>query len=122
MMGIGTSMVYYPCLNQAMTWFSTRRALAVGITLSGMGLAPIALSNIATACFQTVGYRWALRIFGFISLVLCAIGAVLCIKLNPRPKSSVQLFDLSVFKDKKFVILICAHFIIAFVLYVCIPA
>ncbi|CDH52817.1 riboflavin transporter mch5 [Lichtheimia corymbifera JMRC:FSU:9682] len=117
--GIGSSLVYYPCLNQTMTWFSSRRAVALGISMSGIGFSSIAFTNIATACFQTVGYRWALRVFGFIALVLCGIGAVLCIKLNPRPKSSViPLLDISVFKYKKFVILIVAHFIGAFVFYI----
>lgn len=101
-----------------MTWFSSKRAVALGISMSGIGFSSIAFTNIATACFQTVGYRWALRVFGFIALVLCAIGAVLCIKLNPRPKSAViPLLDISVFKYKQFVILIVAHFIGAFVFY-----
>ncbi|CDH52816.1 hypothetical protein RO3G_01790 [Lichtheimia corymbifera JMRC:FSU:9682] len=119
MLGLGTALVYYPCINQTMTWFSKRLGLAIGIALSGMGIPPMAFTNIATACFQTVGYRWSLRVLGFIGLVMCGIGVLLCFKLNPRSKSSavVPLLDLSVFKNKNFIILIIAHFIIAFVIF-----
>lgn len=100
-----------------MTWFSKRRAWVVGICMSGMGLSSIAFSNIATACFQTVGYRWALRIIGFIELVLCSIAAALCFRLNPQSKA-LPFLDFSVFKCKTYVILLIGHFVGAFVFFV----
>lgn len=82
--------------------------------MSGVGFSSIAYSNIATACFQALGYRWTLRIIGFIELVLCSIAALLCRKLNPQSEA-IPFLDFSLFKYKRYVILVIGHFVCAFV-------
>ena len=100
-----------------MEWFKKKRGLAVGITLSGIGIGGLILSNIASAAIASVGYQWTLRIFGFIELVLCAIAGISSKQLPPRPKSAPVL-DLAVFKNRWFLVLFSVHFIVAFAFFV----
>ncbi|KAI8143038.1 major facilitator superfamily domain-containing protein [Fennellomyces sp. T-0311] len=115
--GFGTSLAWFSCMRAPQQWFDKRRGLAVGITMAASGAGGLLLSNIANACFETIGYRWALRILGFFQLFFLAIAAVTCYRLNPSPKN-VPLVDIQDFKNKKFVILFIIHFIGNFAFYV----
>ncbi|KAI7875613.1 MFS general substrate transporter [Lichtheimia hyalospora FSU 10163] len=115
--GLGASLLWYPCMRRPMEWFKKKRGLAVGITLSGIGIGGLILSNIASAAIASVGYQWTLRIFGFIELVLCAIAGISSKQLPPRPKSA-PILDLAVFKNKWFLVLFSVHFIVAFAFFI----
>ncbi|KAI7877795.1 MFS general substrate transporter [Lichtheimia hyalospora FSU 10163] len=117
--GLTASLIYYPCINQVLVMFSDRRAMALGISMAGIGIGSLVFSNIATACFTTVGYRWSLRIIGWIQLVLCAIAALSCVKLKGYfSKHGVSFWNLDVFRSKRFCILLGAHFIAPFAFYI----
>lgn len=100
-----------------MEWFKKKRGMAVGITLSGIGIGGLILSNIASAAIASVGYQWTLRIFGFIELVLCGIAGISSKQLPPRPKSA-PIVDVAVFKNRWFLVLFAVHFIVAFAFFV----
>lgn len=109
MSGLSASLLWTPCLQRGLEWFSERRALAVGIITSGVGIGGLVYSNIFTACFQTVGYAWGLRIVGFSQLLLIGISVVACVRLNPPAKKDVPILELRVFKHKKYLIVFCLH-------------
>ena len=85
--------------------------------MSASGAGGLSFSYIARACFNTVGYRWALRVLGFMQLVLLAISSITCWRLNPPPKN-VPIVDIKDMKNKKFLILFFIHFIGHFAFYV----
>ncbi|KAI8147150.1 major facilitator superfamily domain-containing protein [Fennellomyces sp. T-0311] len=116
MSGIGTSFAWYASLHGPSEWFDKRRGLAVGITMSASGVGGLILSNVATACFETIGYRWALRVLGFFQFAGLGIAALTCFRLNP-PRKNVPFIDISDLKNKEFLILLTIHFIGNFAFY-----
>ncbi|KAI9254469.1 major facilitator superfamily domain-containing protein [Phascolomyces articulosus] len=115
--GIGTSLAWFSCMRAPQQWFKKRRGLAVGITMAASGCGGLIISNMSNACFQTIGYRWALRILGFFNLVFLGIAAATCFRLNPTPKN-VPVVDVKDWKNKKFIILVIIHFIGNFAFYI----
>lgn len=117
MSGVSSSLVWFACLRGPQEWFSKRRGLAVGITMAASGVGGLVFSNIASACFESLDYRWALRILGFMQLVLIAIAACTSWRLNP-PAKNVPFIDWQDWKNKKFIIHFFVHFIGNFAFYV----
>ncbi|KAI8092657.1 major facilitator superfamily domain-containing protein [Halteromyces radiatus] len=117
MSGIASSLIWFPCISAPQQWFSSKRGLAVGLGISGSGLGGLAISKIVGAAIDSVGYRWSLRILGFIQLVLMGISFFTVRPLNPLPRD-VPFFDLAPFKNKKFWVLCCIHCLGNFAFYI----
>ncbi|KAI8138982.1 major facilitator superfamily domain-containing protein [Fennellomyces sp. T-0311] len=117
MSGIGASLAWFSCMRGPQEWFSKRRGLAVGITMSASGAGGLTFSNIAQACFKTIGWRWSLRVLGFMQFALLAVSAACCLRLNP-PQKNVSFVDIKDLKNKKFLILFFIHFIGNFAFYI----
>lgn len=100
-------------MQRPLEWFSSHRSLACGIVLGAVGVGGLTISNIMTACLETIGYAWCLRVIGFLQLVLGGIAAISCKPLN-RPTKDVALVDFSLLCSKKYILLLVAHFISAF--------
>jgi MFS family permease len=114
MAGIGASLVWFPCISAAQQWFSKRRGLSVGIAISGSGFGGLILSNVTQAILDNpaLGYRWALRIIGFICLVLLGIACLTVRPLNPIPRhTKVKTFNLRPFRNPQFCLLFAVQFI-----------
>lgn len=77
----------------------------------------LALNNITQAAIQSLGWRWALRIAGFIHLVLIGIAAIFAYPLNP-PAKRVALLDLSHFKNSQFVVCFLIQLLCGFTFFV----
>ncbi|KAI8967438.1 major facilitator superfamily domain-containing protein [Mycotypha africana] len=111
LMGLAASLVWFPCISAAQQWFSKKRGLSVGIAISGSGFGGLILSNILQAIFDSLGYQWALRIIGFISLVLLSVAALLVRPLNKPTKSDVRLLNLRPFRNFQFCLMFGIQFI-----------
>jgi MFS family permease len=119
--GIGCAFLFLPSIAIVATYFTTRRAVATGITASGgsigMSRPPLALNaniltNVGSVIYpiifrnliDSVGFGWTTRIIGFIALGgLCISLAVMRMRLPP-PKQARSLLDLSAFKEASFLI------------------
>ncbi|GAB1205145.1 hypothetical protein APSETT445_003815 [Aspergillus pseudonomiae] len=120
--GIGCAFLFLPSIAIVATYFTTRRAVATGITASGGSIgmsSPSSLSerNVLTQVLGSViypiifhkllgplGFGWTTRIIGFIALGgLCISLAVMRLRLPP-PKQTRSLLDLSAFKEAPFLI------------------
>ncbi|KAI8342301.1 major facilitator superfamily domain-containing protein [Chlamydoabsidia padenii] len=115
--GIASSFIWFPCISAPQQWFSSKRGLAVGIAISGSGIGGLVISNIVRVAIDNVGYRWSLRIIGFMQLGLMGISFLTVKPLNPLPHD-VPLFDFSPFKNRKFLVLMAIHCIGNFALYI----
>lgn len=58
-------------------WFTTKRGLAVGLSMCGSGIGGLIFSNICQAAIQHLGINWALRIEGFVCMGFLIISTIL---------------------------------------------
>ncbi|ORX42894.1 MFS general substrate transporter [Hesseltinella vesiculosa] len=117
MSGIASSLVWFPCISAPQQWFDKKRGLAVGLAFAGSGIGGLVLSYITRAAMDNLGWQWALRILGFIQLVMIGIAYFTVRPLNPLPRE-VPLMDFKPFKNKKFLVLFAIHFVFNFALYI----
>lgn len=79
--GVGVACGYVPMLAVVGAWFERRRAAALGVAVTGVGLGTLVAAPLAAALISRFGWRQTYVIFGIISVV----GLVLCGCLTPRP-------------------------------------
>lgn len=112
MFGIGGSFLYFPCLAAPQQWFTTKRGLAVGVSMCGSGIGGLIISNIVQASIIHLGYRWALRVTGFVCFALMLIATILikhpkCAKQNKAESfSSLCRKQQNLLKNKQFQIML----------------
>lgn len=98
--GVANGLAYAPAVAVIGQYFRRRRALAMGIASSGSSLGgvifPIMLGRII---YHTdLGFGWAVRIVGFLVLVLCLAA---CATVVPRlPPRKGRYFLLHAFRDE----------------------
>jgi len=118
LLGIASALLFHPSLAVIPQWFSTKRALAIGIAVAGSALGgaifPIILSNL----FNVIGFGWTIRVVGFISLAFLAIANVLVkARLPPRGASSLDGLFVA-FKNKTYALLVAGCFVLYLSLFV----
>ncbi|KAK2734808.1 hypothetical protein FQN57_001458 [Myotisia sp. PD_48] len=112
---IGAGFLFYPTTNSLVTWFLRRRALALGIVVSGSSLGGVILPIMVNHLIPQVGFAWAMRICAFLMLGLCII-ACLTVKsrIPPTPKPLRPLEFLRPYKELPFVLIAVACFLFFF--------
>jgi MFS family permease len=68
---IGASAVLYPAMSTVVSWFHKKRALALGIMVSGSSLGGIIFPIMVQRLIPEIGFPWTMRVCGF--LVLCLL-------------------------------------------------
>ncbi|SCV05369.1 LANO_0H05974g1_1 [Lachancea nothofagi CBS 11611] len=84
MFGVGGSMIYLSPVTHAPPYFSAHRGIAMGLLFSGTGFGGLALAPLTRYLISKVGWQWALRIFGFVSLICITPTSFL---VRPHPTS-----------------------------------
>ena len=79
--GVGVACGYVPMLAVVGAWFERRRAAALGIAVTGVGLGTLIATPLAAALIGHFGWRRTYVIFGITSV----IGMILCGVFTPRP-------------------------------------
>ncbi len=116
--GVGVACGYVPMLAVVGAWFERRRAAAMGIAVTGVGLGTLVVAPLAAALINHHGWRQTYVIFGISS----AVGLVLCGFSTPRPLASTgqdnrfQLKELV--KKPSFSYMYFAGFFISLALFV----
>lgn len=90
--GLGCSFSFCTCIHTVTHWFLKRRSTAVGCSLVGSGFGGIIIPIILQQLFKKVGFGWAIRILGFISLMVIFCGLLL---IDDRRKELDLLPDSS---------------------------
>ena len=108
--GFCCGMMFAPAMAAVGQYFQSRRALAMGIAVSGSSLGgviyPIALEHL----FQipSVGFAWGVRIVGFIILALLAIA---CLTVRRRlPPRRGNILVPSAFRNRSYCLTIASLF------------
>ncbi|KAK0938949.1 hypothetical protein LTR29_009439 [Friedmanniomyces endolithicus] len=107
--GIGGGCLFITATSILPSYFSTKRALAMGIAASGSSLGGIVYPLIFSHLQPKVGYGWAVRVIAFISLVTLAIPCAV-IKPRAKPPGRRKIFDTAILKEVPYEIFNLATF------------
>ncbi|OLN87377.1 Riboflavin transporter MCH5-like protein 17 [Colletotrichum chlorophyti] len=96
--GIGNGMHFTALVWLVSQYFTKRRGLALGISSCGAPIGAVIFTIIARQLIPSMGYKWTLRIMGFLILADSII-----IFLTARPKQAARkggpLLELAAFKE-----------------------
>jgi MFS family permease len=70
MYGVGTSLLYFPCLAVAPEYFDAHRGSAMGFILSAAGLGGLTYAPAVRAMLANLGAPWTLRTLGLVNFTL----------------------------------------------------
>lgn len=99
--GIGGGALFITATSVLPSYFSKKRALAMGISASGSSLGGVVYPIIFTYVQPTIGFGWAVRIIGFIAIVTLVV-PILVIKPRAKPPGRRKIFDTSILKEVPF--------------------
>ncbi|GAW24846.1 hypothetical protein ANO14919_144400 [Xylariales sp. No.14919] len=116
--GVGTSLLFTPCITAIGHFFRARRGLASGIASTGGGIGGVVFPLMLQALFVRVGWGWAIRALGFLCLGLLIISNILLKKRLPAPKNISAHPDFRILKDKAFLLLTIGVFLLEFGLFI----
>jgi hypothetical protein len=79
------------------------RATASSLAVTGSSAGGIVFPIILQRLFGSLGFGWAVRVSGFVTLACCLVAIVCCTTRLPPAKRQGPLLDFTPFKDAKFV-------------------
>ena len=116
---IGASMIFYPAMSTAVTWFHKRRALALGIMASGSSLGGVIFPIMVQDLIPLVGFPWTMRICAFVILALLIISNLTVkSRLPPFPKPFTVMDFITPLAEPPFGVMAAAAFFVFFGLFI----
>ncbi|KAI9695810.1 MAG: hypothetical protein M1820_008403 [Bogoriella megaspora] len=112
-MGLGAGLLYVPSLALVGIWFEKKRALAMGMVMSGIAVGGVIYIIMFNRLIPTAGFPWSIRAMGFVALAsaLLSFPALLSgSSIVARPRKARRLFDFSAFNDRLFLIFTASLF------------
>ncbi|EJF55723.1 MFS general substrate transporter [Dichomitus squalens LYAD-421 SS1] len=116
--GLGVGMIFYPSLSAISTYFSKRRGAALGIAFTGSGVGGVVYPIMFQRLFAQVGFAWAVRISGFISLACCTVAVATVTSRRSPVQDSAPWFDGKVFKDAPFMLVVAGSVLVCLGLFI----
>ncbi|KAI9296040.1 MFS general substrate transporter [Neoconidiobolus thromboides FSU 785] len=110
MLGMSSSMAFFPAVSISSQYFKKYLGVATGICVAGSGIGGLVLSPITQKLLEVLGFRWTLRIMALFALIGGSI-ASLFIKQRIFSKRMGKFIDFTIFKDKRFLLLVAGGFI-----------
>lgn len=115
--GIGNGCMFVPCVGITTTYFSKKRALAIGIGASGSSLGAVIYSIVFHRLVGNTGFGNATRVIGYMMLGMLSITtAVMRTRVAPTHKRA--FLALSAFKEPPYAFFSLAIFLGFMGLYV----
>ena len=112
-MGLGAGLLYIPSLAMVGVWFSRKRAVAMGICMSGIAVGGVIDIIMFDKLVHTAGFPWTIRAMGFVAL-FCAIASFPALtsgsSVLAQPRKARKLFDKTALKDRLFILFTCCTF------------
>lgn len=96
--GLGNGLLFCPSLSVLSTYFTSNRALAIGIGASGSATGGLVFPVVVQQLLPKIGFGWTVRILGFIMLLLQVVVFVF-MKARLPPRKSGPLFEPSAFRE-----------------------
>ncbi|KAF8556571.1 MFS general substrate transporter [Imleria badia] len=102
--GLACGMLFGPTLGIVSHWFSKRRGLALGVNAIGSSIGgtvfPIAAQNL----IPEVGFKWTMRIFGFIVILLLGIANLTLDRRLPPENVKGGLLNCAALKNPAYAV------------------
>ncbi|CAK7230712.1 hypothetical protein SBRCBS47491_007680 [Sporothrix bragantina] len=105
--GIGAGMVFIPGVAIVGTYFSTRRATAIGLAATGSCVGGIVYPIALRRLIIEIGFGWAVRVMGFLMLATLIV-AIAVMKPRLPPRKSGPLINTEAMRDPIFVMWLVA--------------
>ncbi|THH19500.1 hypothetical protein EW146_g1679 [Bondarzewia mesenterica] len=121
LLGLGVGMLFYASLASIATHFKKYRATAIGIASAGSGVGGTVFPIILPRLFDAVGFAWAVRIVGFITLAGCALSLLFTTRHEPDVRCSREpssWIDLPALRDARFMLLAAGSALVCFGLFI----
>lgn len=85
---LGSSAAFNAAMTSVISWFHERRALALGVMVSGSSLGGVVLPIMLDHLIPRVGFPWTIRIVAFVFLGLLGVA---CVTVRARlPPAAVR--------------------------------
>lgn len=73
MTGVGGGLLFTPSMGIVGTYFSTRRAIAIGLATTGNSAGGMVYPIMVQQLFPKIGFAWTVRVLGFLNLALLLV-------------------------------------------------
>ncbi|KAJ5373779.1 Major facilitator superfamily domain general substrate transporter [Penicillium concentricum] len=105
--GLGFGLLYVPAMALVSRSFTTRRAVALGVSSSGAPVGGIVYTIMFNQLISKVGFPWTVRLIAFLMLALFIAAALMLLvpdrhSVKVKPTQRRSLIDLRAFKDLPF--------------------
>lgn len=99
--GLGAGCLFLPSVALVATYFTTKRALAIGTVASGGSVGSVIYPIVFHRLQPRIGFPWATRVMGFIVLGTLMI-SIAVMRTRLPPKKMRSMLDLQAFKTARF--------------------
>lgn len=119
LIGICQGFLYIPSIACVSTYFTTRRGLALGLSLGGSSFGGVIYPIVFRRLQPMIGFGWTVRVMGFIALATLLVP---CIIMKPRVSlkrgKARKLVDFSALKEVPFAFFTLSGFFVFLGYYV----
>ncbi|RAH48406.1 putative MFS monocarboxylate transporter [Aspergillus brunneoviolaceus CBS 621.78] len=115
--GIGCGLMFCPTIALIPTYFTQKRAIAIGITASGSATGGLVFPAVVMRLLPQIGYGWTVRTLGFISLATLT-PCLIFLQQRLPPRRSGPLIELKAFRETSYALFALGMFLNFWGLYV----
>ncbi|KAK9238416.1 major facilitator superfamily domain-containing protein [Lipomyces kononenkoae] len=111
---IGSAFTFHACLLSSSTWFDRKRAMVIGIVISGSSVGGLVFPIVIRHFLDVTTYGWTMRICGFIIFSLLLVANV-TVKSDNKPSGWRPLNWSTIYKtfnNFNFIVLTTASFFV----------
>ncbi|KAF2234210.1 MFS general substrate transporter [Viridothelium virens] len=114
--GLANGLQFCPTMSLVSTYFSKKRAFAMGVAATGSATGGLVFPAIVRSLLPQIGFAWTVRVLGLVMLVL---GALYTATLRTRlpPRKSGPLVEWSAFREPTYVLSVFGIFLAFWSLY-----
>ena len=96
--GLGAGLLFVPSVAVVPQYFSSKLVTAMGLSVAGSSLGGIIYPIMFNRLVQEVGFPWAVRIIGFMSLAMLMI-PLATMRTRVQPPAKRAIFDKTTFTE-----------------------
>jgi len=116
--GIGVACGYVPMVATVGGWFERRRAMALGISVTGIGFGTLLMAPLAAGLINRYGWRHTYVIFGIASTIVLILCGLVAKRPPPSPGQEAQISLKDAVKTPVFRYMYAAAFLNTLALFV----